>query len=34
MEYSGWYPDHQLRLFRKGKGLFVGARVWGKYTEI
>ena len=22
MEYSGWYPDHQLRLFRKGKGLF------------
>ena len=22
IEYSGWYPDHQLRLFRKGKGEF------------
>ncbi|EKD86936.1 MAG: glycosyl transferase family 2 [uncultured bacterium] len=21
-EYAGWYPDHQLRLFRKGKGRF------------
>lgn len=22
IEHSGWYPDHQLRLFRKGKGEF------------
>ncbi|MBI2621376.1 MAG: glycosyltransferase family 2 protein [Candidatus Levybacteria bacterium] len=22
IEYCGWYPDHQLRLFRKGKGEF------------
>lgn len=21
-EYAGWYPDHQLRLFKKGKGRF------------
>lgn len=22
IEHSGWYPDHQLRIFRKGKGIF------------
>lgn len=22
IEHSGWYPDHQLRLFKKGKGMF------------
>lgn len=22
IEHSGWYPDHQLRLFKKGKGKF------------
>ena len=22
MEHTGWYPDHQLRLFKKGKGKF------------
>lgn len=22
IEHTGWYPDHQLRLFRKGKGKF------------
>lgn len=22
MEHTGWYPDNQLRLFRKGKGIF------------
>lgn len=22
IEYTGWYPDHQLRLFRKNKGKF------------
>jgi glycosyltransferase involved in cell wall biosynthesis len=22
MEHTGWYPDHQLRFFRKGKGKF------------
>lgn len=22
LEHTGWYPDHQLRLFRKGKGRF------------
>lgn len=22
IKYTGWYPDHQLRLFRKGKGRF------------
>jgi len=22
IEYAGWYPDYQLRLFRKGKGKF------------
>lgn len=22
IEHSGWYPDHQLRLFRRGKGKF------------
>lgn len=22
IEHCGWYPDHQLRLFKKGKGLF------------
>jgi glycosyltransferase involved in cell wall biosynthesis len=22
IEHTGWYPDHQLRLFRKGKGSF------------
>lgn len=23
IKHTGWYPDHQLRLFRKGKGEFV-----------
>lgn len=27
MEHSGWYPDHQLRLFRRGKGKFVEKHV-------
>lgn len=22
IKYTGWYPDHQMRLFRKGKGKF------------
>src|SRR3990167_11176741 len=22
IEHTGWYPDHQLRLFKKGKGKF------------
>lgn len=22
IQYTGWYPDHQLRLFKKGKGKF------------
>jgi len=22
MQHSGWYPDYQLRLFRKGKGIY------------
>ncbi len=27
IEHTGWYPDPQLRLFRKGKGKFVKAHV-------
>ncbi len=27
IEYSGWYPDYQLRLFRKGKGRYVNKHV-------
>ncbi len=27
IEYTGWYPDPQLRLFRKGKAKFVKAHV-------
>jgi glycosyltransferase involved in cell wall biosynthesis len=27
IEHTGWYPDPQLRLFRKGKGKFVQAHV-------
>lgn len=27
IEHTGWYPDHQLRLFRKGKGEFVKKHV-------
>ncbi len=27
IEHAGWYPDPQLRLFRKGKGKFVKAHV-------
>lgn len=24
IRYSGWYPDHKLRLYRRGRGQFVG----------
>ena len=27
IEHSGWYPDYQLRLFRKGKGRFVKTHI-------
>jgi glycosyltransferase involved in cell wall biosynthesis len=27
IEHSGWYPDYQLRLFKKGKGKFVNTHV-------
>ncbi|VBB47676.1 Glycosyltransferase, group 2 family protein [uncultured Desulfatiglans sp.] len=27
IRHSGFYPDHQTRLFRRGKGRFVGGRV-------
>ncbi len=27
IEHTGWYPDHQLRLFRKGKGEFTKKHV-------
>lgn len=27
IEYGGWYPDYQLRLFKKGKGRFVKEHV-------
>lgn len=27
IEYTGWYPDHQLRLFKTGKGKFVKQHV-------
>jgi len=27
IEHTGWYPDAQLRLFKKGKGKFVNAHV-------
>lgn len=27
IEHSGWYPDHQLRLFKKGKGRFPALHV-------
>ena len=27
IEHTGWYPDHQLRLFRKGKGTFAEKHV-------
>jgi len=27
IEHTGWYPDPQLRLFRKGKGKFINAHV-------
>lgn len=30
IEHTGWYPDHQLRLFRKGKGKFFGKHVHEK----
>ena len=28
-ENTGWYPDYQLRLFRKGKGKFLSKHVHG-----
>lgn len=27
IEHTGWYPDYQLRLFRKGKGKYTGKHV-------
>ena len=27
MEHTGWYPDYQLRLFKKGKGKFLKSKV-------
>lgn len=27
IEHSGWYPDYQLRLFRKGKGKYINKHV-------
>ncbi len=30
IEHTGWYPDHQLRLFRKGKGKFLDKHVHEK----
>ena len=30
IEHTGWYPDHQLRLFRKGKGEFLDKHVHEK----
>lgn len=30
MEHTGWYPDHQLRLFKKGKGEFLDKHVHEK----
>ena len=27
IEHSGWYPDYQLRLFKKGKGKFINKHV-------
>ena len=27
IKHTGWYPDYQLRLFRKGKGRFVSSKV-------
>lgn len=27
MQHTGWYPDHQMRLFRRGKGKFAQAHV-------
>src|ERR1035437_5808393 len=30
IEHTGWYPDHQLRLFRKGKGRFLDKHVHEK----
>jgi len=27
IQYSGWYPDYQLRLFRKGKGKYIDKHV-------
>ena len=27
IEHTGWYPDYQLRLFKKGTGKFVSAKV-------
>jgi glycosyltransferase involved in cell wall biosynthesis len=30
IEHTGWYPDHQLRLFRKGKGKFMDKHVHEK----
>ncbi len=27
IEHTGWYPDYQLRLFRKGTGKFVASKV-------
>ena len=27
IEHTGWYPDYQLRLFRNGKGKYVGTHV-------
>ena len=27
IHYTGWYPDHQLRLFRKGRVKFVSRRI-------
>jgi glycosyltransferase involved in cell wall biosynthesis len=30
IEHTGWYPDHQIRLFRKGKGKFTDKHVHEK----
>jgi len=30
IEHTGWYPDHQLRFFRKGKGRFLDKHVHEK----
>jgi len=27
IEHTGWYPDYQLRLFRKGKGKYMSSKV-------